>query len=154
MAYRNILTESENNDKLRKISKEVTEFNQRLWVLIDDMIDTMRKADGVGLAAIQVGVMRRVCIVETDYLGLIEMVNPVITWVSEETEIMDEGCLSVPNEAAPVERPIALKLKAQDRYGNFYEKTIEGFTARAVCHEVDHLDGILYIDKICEDELE
>ena len=143
MAIRNIVTEGDSI--LRKTCRSVLNFDDRLAQLIDDMIETMYKAEGVGLAAPQVGVLRRVCVVDVGD-GVIEMVNPVI----EETEgeqIGSEGCLSLPGKTATVCRPMKVTVRAQDRNGNSFTVSGEGLKARAFCHEIDHLNGILYVDK-------
>ena len=154
MAIRKIVTIDENEELLRKKSKPVTSFDQRLATLIDDMYATMLKADGVGLAAIQVGILKRVVVIETQEDGYYEFVNPVIVEQSKEENTTAEGCLSVPGKMGMVSRPQTVKVKYQDRNGNPLEKTFNGFTAKAVCHELDHLDGIVYIDKAVEVEEE
>lgn len=144
MALRNILTDKE--PTLRKVSRPVVKFDARLHTLIDDMLETLTDAGGVGLAAPQVGVLRRVVVVETEDGELLELVNPEIVEASGEQDGM-EGCLSLPGKWGKVKRPSYVRVRAQDRYGNFFET--EGFdmTARAFCHETEHLDGHLYIDK-------
>ena len=156
MAYRNILTSEDKT--LRKKSREVTSFDPRLHTLIDDMRETLKRANGVGLAAPQVGVLRRVVLVlELDEEGkekqIYEMINPVILESSGE-QYGTEGCLSVPGVYGYVTRPMKVKVRAQDRFGNYYEAEGEGLTARAFCHEIDHLDGHLYTelaDKLYKD---
>ena len=120
-------------------------FDERLATTLDDMADTMYKAEGVGLAAPQIGILRRYCIVDVGD-GIIELVNPVIESMSGE-QTGEEGCLSIPNRYESVTRPMTVTVRAQDRRGNSFTITAEGFKARALCHEIDHLDGILYIDK-------
>ena len=120
-------------------------FDERLATTLDDMAETMYKAEGVGLAAPQIGILRRYCIVDVGD-GLIELVNPVIESASGKQE-GEEGCLSIPNRYESVTRPMKVTVRAQDRNGNSFTVTAEGFKARALCHEIDHLDGILYIDK-------
>lgn len=144
MAIRNIV---ENGDPvLRKISRSVLNFDEKLATLIDDMIETMHNAEGVGLAAPQVGILRRICVVDVGD-GPIELVNPVI--VKEEGEqVGSEGCLSVPGQSGIVKRPMKVTVKAQDRKGNTFEISGEELLARAFCHEIDHLNGILYVDKV------
>lgn len=143
MALRNIV---KNGDPtLRKVSRSVINFDEKLSVLLDDMADTMYDADGCGLAAPQVGILRRICIVDVGD-GLIELVNPVIveeSGVQQETE----GCLSCPNEYGTTKRPMKVTVRAQDRNGNTFTVSGEGLKARAFCHEIDHLNGILFIDK-------
>ena len=120
-------------------------FDERLATTLDDMADTMYKAEGVGLAAPQIGILRRYCIIDVGD-GIIELVNPVIESMSGE-QTGEEGCLSIPNRYESVTRPMTVTVRAQDRNGNSFTITAEGFKARALCHEIDHLDGILYIDK-------
>jgi peptide deformylase len=148
MALRNILREGD--PTLNKKSRQVTEFNPRLHELIDDMRETLLNADGVGLAAPQVGVLRRVVVVLdtskedlTPEEQLIELVNPEIVASSGE-QTGPEGCLSVPNLYGIVKRPDMAKVRAQDRNGNTFEVWGSMLTARAFCHEIDHLDGILF----------
>ncbi|WP_317397855.1 peptide deformylase [Anaerotruncus colihominis] len=142
MALRNILKEGD--ERLRKKSRPVTDFNERLWTLLDDMYETM-KDGGVGIAAPQVGVLRRAVVIDVGK-GKHELVNPVIVEQSGD-QCGGEGCLSIPGQYGLVHRPAQLRLKAQDRYGKPFELEAEGYFAVAVCHEVDHLDGILFIDK-------
>ena len=120
-------------------------FDERLATTLDDMAETMYKAEGVGLAAPQIGILRRYCIIDVGD-GIIELVNPVIESMSGE-QTGEEGCLSIPNRYESVTRPMTVTVRAQDRKGNSFTITAEGFKARAICHEIDHLDGILYIDK-------
>ncbi|MGI5967212.1 peptide deformylase [Anaerotruncus rubiinfantis] len=143
MALRNILKNGD--ERLRKKSRPVTDFNERLWMLLDDMAETMRDSDGVGLAAPQVGILRRVVVIDVGD-GLVELVNPVIT-ETEGDQYGGEGCLSVPGEWGMVHRPQKLVVKAQDRHGKEIELPAEDYFAVAVCHETDHLDGILFIDR-------
>lgn len=142
MAKRNIVIEGD--ETLRKKSREVTEFNAKLGQLIDDMAETMYANDGCGLAAVQVGVLRRVVTVDTGN-GLIELVNPVII-ESSGSQTGPEGCLSFPDEFGEVTRPMYVKVKAFDRNGKEFTVDGEGLQARAFCHEIDHLDGVLFID--------
>lgn len=134
------------DDKLRKQCKPVEKFDRRLKMLLDDMANTMYKADGVGLAAPQVGILRRAVVVDVGE-GLIQLVNPVIV-SSEGEQCGPEGCLSVPGRSGMVTRPEKVVVKAQDAQGNPIEIVGEEFFARALCHEIDHLDGILYVDKM------
>ena len=152
MAVRKILTIEKDLDILRKVSKNVTAFDARLNALLDDMAETMKKAEGVGLAAIQVGILKRVAIIDTEESGFLEMINTKITFMSEESEIMSEGCLSIPDECDKVKRPIKITVEAYDRNNKVYSVDLEGFAARAACHEIDHMDGILYIDKVINEE--
>ena len=161
MARRNILTKEEPG--LYKKSRPVTEFNPRLHQLLDDMADTLSTENGVGLAAPQVGVLRRAVIVletnvpEGEEERLIEFVNPEIIESSGE-QYGAEGCLSVPGEYGMVRRPLNVKVRAQDRNGNFFEVEGTGLTARCFCHEIDHLNGIVFTSKcermLSEEELE
>ena len=134
------------DDKLRKHAKPVEKFDARLKTLLSDMAETMYKADGVGLAAPQVGILRRVVVVDVGD-GLFELVNPEIIR-SEGEQSGPEGCLSVPNRQGLVTRPQTVTVRAMDRDGNEIEVTGEDFLARAFCHELDHLDGVLYVDKM------
>ena len=144
MAVRNIVEKGD--PILRKISRSVLNFDEKLATLIDDMIETMHNADGVGLAAPQVGILRRICVIDVGD-GPIELVNPVI--IKEEGEqVGSEGCLSVPGQSGIVKRPMKVTVKAQDRKGNTFEISGEELLARAFCHEIDHLNGILYVDKV------
>ena len=144
MAIRQVL--SLGDPTLRKKSRPVVEFSRKLRQLLDDMNQTMHKEEGCGLAAPQVGVLRRVAVVD---LGdeLIEMVNPVIVATSDEREGA-EGCLSIRGKQGFVVRPQEVTFRAQDRHGDSYEMTVSGKKAVAVSHEIDHLDGVLYIDKM------
>ena len=144
MAMRKIVTLGD--ETLRKTARPVQRFDLRLWLLLKDMADTMYKADGVGLAAPQVGILRRVVTIDVGE-GLLELVNPEII-ATEGEQCGREGCLSLPGRQAIVRRPNIVTVRAQDRNGKWFEKTGEGFLARAMCHEIDHLDGILYIDKM------
>ena len=134
-------------DILRKKCKEVTEFDARLGELLDDMKETMLDADGVGLAGPQVGVLRRVAVVSPNGKNFYEFVNPVIV-SSSGTQICREGCLSVPGINGEVERPKKIEVMAYDRNGRRFLLKAEGFLANICCHEFDHLDGILFIDKM------
>ena len=148
MAIRKILIFGE-DDILRKHSRPVEKFDKRLGMLLDDMADTMYHADGAGLAAVQVGVLKR-CVVIDVSDGLIELVNPVIV-ESSGAAVNPEGCLSIPGRRCTVERPTHVVVRAQDRKGRAIELTGDEFLAMAVCHELDHLDGIVYTDKMIED---
>ena len=143
MAIRNILKQGE--PALRKVSRTVVNFDERLAALLDDMAETMYKADGCGLAAPQVGVLRRCCVVDVGE-GLIELVNPVVI---EKNGVQNEaeGCLSIPGDYRTTVRPMSVTVRAQDRNGNTFTVSGEGLKARALCHEIDHLDGILFIDR-------
>jgi len=136
------------DEALRKTCKPMQKFDLRLWLLLRDMADTMYKAEGVGLAAPQVGILRRVVVIDVgDDNGLIELVNPEIIAVEGE-QAGSEGCLSLPGRRGYVVRPNKVTVRARDRKGKTFEITGEGLLARAFCHEIDHLDGVLYIDKM------
>ena len=143
MATRKIITEG--NPTLAKISRPVTAFDQRLGILIDDMKETLVQANGIGLAAPQVGVLRRVVVVD---LGdeIVELVNPRILEQAGEQDGL-EGCLSVPERFGMVKRPNYVKIEAQDRHGDLYEYEGEELIARCFCHELEHLDGHLYTER-------
>lgn len=132
---------------LKKKCREVEKFDQKLHDLLDDMQDTMLLANGVGLAAPQVGILRRVVVIDLgEEDGILELINPVITHM--EGSVTDtEGCLSVPGKAGEVTRPQKATVRAFDRDGNEFEFTGEDLYARCICHECDHLDGILYVEK-------
>lgn len=161
MAYRNIVTQED--PILHKTCRPVTAFNERLHQLLDDMADTLLESDGVGLAAPQVGVLRRAVLVletnvpegEDEYI--IELINPEIIESAGERED-SEGCLSVPGEYGIVKRPMQVRVRAQDRNGEWFEVEGTGLTARCFCHELDHLDGILFTSRcermLTEEELE
>ena len=141
MALRKIALQGE--PCLTKVCRPVTEFNDRLHVLLDDLADTLEDSGGVGLAAPQVGVLRRVCVVLDEEDQLIELVNPeIIRTEGEQTGL--EGCLSVPGKYGEVTRPEIVRVRAQDRDGNWFEVEDEGLTARCFCHEIEHLDGHLF----------
>ncbi len=154
MALRNIVTERD--PMLRKVSRPVEKFDRRLWTLLDDMADTMYDADGCGIAGVQVGVLRRVFVVDTGE-GLTEYINPEILRRSGEQDGM-EGCLSSPGEYGLVVRPEKVTVRAQDRHGEWFEQEAEGLPARAICHEYDHLDGHIFKDithhMLTEEELQ
>ena len=130
---------------LRKVSREVTEITPRILTLIDDMIDTMREADGCGLAAVQVGVLRRVVVIEIEEGEVFEMINPVIVKRKGHQEAA-EGCLSIPGVSGITRRPMTVTVRYQDRTGEWYELEGDDLLARAICHETDHLDGKLFTD--------
>lgn len=152
MALRNILTKEE--PLLYKKCRPVTSFNEHLHQLLDDMAETLEQANGVGLAAPQVGVLRRVVLVietnvpEDEKEYVIELINPEII-ESSGVQKGAEGCLSVPGEFGLVERPMFVKVRAQDRFGEWFEVEGTGLTARCFCHELDHLDGIVFTSR-CE----
>ncbi len=144
MAIRNVVKEGD--DVLRKTARPVIEFNKRLHDLLDDMADTMYATNGVGLAANQVGILRRVVVIDVGE-GLIELVNPEITEKSGNQQEV-EGCLSSPGEYGITSRPMRVKVEAFDRFGNEVSYEGEGLLARAFCHELDHLDGVLFKDNV------
>ncbi len=154
MGIRKILTDAD--PALHKVCKPVEVFDRKLHKLLDDMADTLQKAEGVGLAAPQVGILRRVVIVD---IGdeILELVNPSLVETSGE-QIGAECCLSVPGKYGQVKRPNYAKVRAQDRFGEWFEAEGEELIARCFCHELDHLDGILYtqvMDRLMtEEELE
>lgn len=141
MALRNIVTVGDS--VLTKVSRPVIKFDRRLHQLLDDMTETLEDAGGVGLAAPQVGILRRVVVVDTGEDGILELVNPeIIAQSGEQTGL--EGCLSVPGEYGIVTRPNEVTVRAQDRDGNWFEAEGEGLIARCFCHELAHLEGQLY----------
>lgn len=144
MALRNIFVKGD--EILRRTAREVKDINNRVITLLEDMRETMEKENGVGIAAPQVGVSRRVCIVAPEPDRLIELINPVILH-SEGEQISQEGCLSVPNYIGNVKRPEKMVVEYLDRNGKKHNDTFEGFEAIVVSHELDHLDGVLYTDK-------
>jgi peptide deformylase len=149
VAIRKIVVVGE-DEVLRKRARRVDKFDKRLWTLLDDMAETMYAADGAGLAAPQVGILKRAVVIDVGD-GLIELVNPEIVW-QDGSAVHAEGCLSVPGRRGTVERPTRVRVRAQDRKGKEIE--LDGddeFLAMAVCHELDHLDGIIYTDKMIED---
>ena len=153
MGLRKILTDQE--PALHKVCRPVEKFDWRLHKLLNDMADTLAEANGVGLAAPQVGILRRVVIVDTGE-EILELVNPTIIETDGE-QVGPEGCLSVPGKYGLVKRPYYAKVRAQDRYGEWFEAEGEELIARCFCHELDHLDGIVYTEVmeryLTEDEL-
>lgn len=146
MAIRNIVKYGD--PVLRKTARSVLEFNEKLAVLLDDMLETMYAADGVGLAGPQVGMLKRVCVIDIGN-GPIELVNPVIL-EKKGSQQGAEGCLSLPGRSEQVERPNHVKVRAQNRHGETVILEGDGLLARAFCHEIDHLDGVLFIDRTKE----
>ena len=144
MAIRKLVLEGD--PLLNKVSREVTDINDRIKTLLDDMLETMHQEGGVGIAAPQVGVLRRVCIVEVDEGEVYELINPVLI-ESEGDQYGSEGCLSVPGYYGDVHRPQRVVVEALDRNGVKQRYEAEDFKARAFCHEMDHLDGIVYTSK-------
>lgn len=156
MALRTIVLEGDSC--LTKVCRPVTAFNGRLHQLLDDMAETLADANGAGLAAPQVGILRRVCLVLDEATeSYLELINPEII-KTEGKQSGLEGCLSVPGKFAVVERPNIVRVRAQDRDGNWFEAEAQGLTARAFCHEIEHLDGHLFVEHVdhflTEDEIE
>ena len=147
MALRNIVTDGD--PILKKVCRPVGEVTERIQMILDDMVETMRDANGVGLAAPQVGIMRRMFVAEPEPERVYVMVDPEIVSLEGEQESV-EGCLSVPDRAGTVMRPEKIVIRGKDRYGKEKEYTFEGFDAVVMCHEFDHLEGILYTDKATE----
>lgn len=150
MALRKIRTEED--PVLKKVSKPVVSFDAKLHLLLGDMKDTLIKADGVGLAAVQIGILRRVVLIDVgDEHGFIEAINgEIIERRGEQRE--SEGCLSLPGKFGKTLRPMYVKFKAQDRYGNWFEAEGDGLFARCVCHEFDHLDGHVFTERLAPGE--
>ncbi len=142
MGLRKILTDEES--ALHKVCRPVVNFDGRLWKLLDDMRETLIESGGVGLAAPQVGILRRVVLVDNGE-EILELVNPTLIETDGE-QVGAEGCLSVPGKYGIVKRPFYAKVRAQDRNGDWFEAEGEELTARCFCHELDHLDGILYTE--------
>lgn len=155
MAIRKIITQGDS--RLTKKCRPVTDFNNRLHILLDDMRETLSEAQGAGLAAPQVGVLRRAVVIAVDEDEMLELVNPEILEQSGE-QTGPEGCLSVPGKWGMVTRPGFVRIRAQDRYGEWFEADGEELVARCFCHEIEHLDGHLYVEHIdhflSEEELE
>ena len=147
MALRNIVTEGD--PILRKVCRPVGEVTPRIQMILDDMVETMRDANGVGLAAPQIGIMRRMFVAEPEPERVYIFVDPEIITAEGEQE-GNEGCLSVPGYVGTVKRPEKIVIKGKDRYGKEKEYTFEGFEAVGMCHEFDHLEGVLYTDKATE----
>ena len=145
MAIRKIVTYGD--ETLRKVCRPVEEITPRILTLLDDMAETMRAANGCGLAAPQVGVLRRIAVVETEPGQLIELINPkIIAYAGEQRE--QEGCLSIPDKWGITVRPAHVTVRATNRHGEEFEVTGSDLLARALCHEIDHLDGKLFVDKV------
>lgn len=144
MAIRNIVKIGD--EILHKVCRTQLDFDEKLAGILDDMKETMYAAEGVGLAAPQIGILRRYCIVDVGD-GLVELINPVIIEESGvQTEV--EGCLSLPGESGVTKRPMKVTVRAQDRFGNTFTISGEGLKARAFCHEIDHLNGIIYKERL------
>lgn len=150
MAILNIVTVKDGMETLRKVSRPVTEITPRILTLLDDMTDTMHAAEGCGLAAVQVGVLRRVVVIEVEEGEIYEMINPEIIRRRGKQEEA-EGCLSVPGESGITRRPRTVTVRYQNRDGEVCELTGSDLLARAICHELDHLDGKLYTDVVIRD---
>ena len=155
MALRRIVLQGE--DCLTKVCRPVTDFDNRLHILLNDMADTLLDSGGVGLAAPQVGILRRVCVVQNENDEIIELINPEIVYTQGEQTGL-EGCLSVPGKIGVVTRPEVVRVRAQDRDGNFFEVEDSDLTARCFCHEIEHLDGHLFVEHtdhlLTEEELQ
>ena len=155
MALRRIVLQGE--ECLTKVCRPVTNFDKRLHILLDDMTDTLLDSGGVGLAAPQVGILRRVCVVQNEDDEIIELINPEIIYTEGEQTGL-EGCLSVPGKYGVVTRPEVVRVRAQDRDGNFFEVEDSDLTARCFCHEIEHLDGHLFVEHtdhlLTEEELQ
>lgn len=145
MAIRKIVVQGD--EILNKVCKPVTVFDEKLHTLLDDMADTLRQANGAGLAAPQVGILRRAVVVSDDEDQILELINPEII-ATEGEQTGPEGCLSVPGKFGMVTRPYRVRVRAQDRNGQWYEAEGEELMARAFCHELEHLDGHLYVEHI------
>lgn len=130
---------------LNKVCHPVTKFDEKLWTLLDDMRETLAESNGVGLAAPQVGILRRVVLVINGEDQVLELINPTIIKTEGEQEGL-EGCLSVPGKWGNVKRPMVVRVRAQDRNGDWFEVEDEELTARCFCHELDHLDGHLFVE--------
>jgi len=146
LAIRNILKDGD--PTLRKKSRQVDNINDRILILIDDMIETMYKADGVGLAAPQVGVLKRIVVLDIGE-GIIVLINPEIIEQKGE-QIETEGCLSIPGISGEVKRPEHVQVRGLDRKGKIIEIQGSNLLARAICHEIDHLDGVLFTDRVVD----
>ncbi|MFR6394481.1 MAG: peptide deformylase [Oscillospiraceae bacterium] len=144
MALRRIVLQGE--DCLTKVCRPVTDFDNRLHILLNDMADTLLDSGGVGLAAPQVGILRRVCVVQNENDEIIELINPEIVYTQGEQTGL-EGCLSVPGKFGVVTRPEVVRVRAQDRDGSFFEVEDGDLTARCFCHEIEHLDGHLFVEQ-------
>lgn len=148
MALRNVVKYGD--PILKKKSRKVEVFDEKISTLIDDMFETMYHSDGVGLAAVQVGILKRIVVIDIGD-GPIELINPEIT-LAEGEQRAQEGCLSLPGRYDTTIRPEHVQVKGQDRNGKWHVYTGDDLKARAFCHEIDHLDGILFIDRLAKDE--
>ena len=145
MAIRNVI--DFDNPKFHKTSRAITSFDEKLAGLLDDMLDTLRHVGGYGCAGVHVGVLKRVVVIDGEN-GLIELINPVVAQTSEATQVVTEGSISAKAPQGDVIRPLSVVVSGFDRQGNPIEVTGEGFLSATLCHEIDHLDGILFSDKI------
>ena len=138
------------DETLRKVCRPVEKITPRIVTLLDDMIETMRDADGCGLAAPQVGILRRIAVVEVEEGQVIELINPkIIAYAGEQRE--QEGCLSIPGRWGITKRPMHVTVRALNRHGKVFEVSGSELLARALCHEIDHLDGKLFLDCMIEE---
>lgn len=157
MALRTILKRDTDEESLRKKSRPVTVFDKRLHMMLDDMVETLKDSGGVGLAGPQVGILRRIVVIEREDGSILELVNPSIIDEAGEQEGL-EGCLSLPGVWGVVKRPMTVTIKAQDRNGNEFTETASGLIGRCFIHECEHLDGILFVDRasrvLTEEELQ
>ncbi len=152
MAIRNLRYEGD--EILKKVSREVEQIDEKIQILIDDMIETMHKYNGVGLAAVQVGVLKRVVVIDLyDDKGPIVLINPKILKTKGEQEV-EEGCLSFPNQFAKIVRPLEVEVEYTDRNGKRKKTKAKELLAQAICHEVDHLNGEVFVDKIIPGTME
>lgn len=152
MAVRTI--REDGDEILRKKSRVVEVIDDKIRELLDDMVETMHKANGVGLSAVQVGILKRIVVIDLyDERGPIKLINPVITKSKGEQEV-EEGCLSFPNQYGKIRRPTEVTMEALDENGEKIKIKAKGLLAQAICHELDHLDGILFVDKIIPGSLE
>lgn len=148
MALRNIRYEGD--EILRKKSREVDLVDDKIKTLMDDMVETMYENEGVGLAAPQVGILKRVIVIDVEDGNVYKMVNPKVTKMDGK-QIAQEGCLSVPEKKGPVPRPMNVTVEYTDENGEKVELEAEGLLARCICHEIDHLNGVLFIDRVIEE---
>jgi peptide deformylase len=157
MALRTILKRDTDEESLRKKSRPVTVFNERLHQMLDDMVDTLKDSGGVGLAGPQVGILRRIVVIEREDGSILELVNPEVIATEGEQEGL-EGCLSLPGIWGEVKRPMTVTVRAMDRDGKTFTETASGLIGRCFVHECEHLDGILFVDRadriLTEEELE
>lgn len=145
MAQRKIVKLEDGREILRSVCRPVEKITPRILQLLDDMVETMREANGCGLAAPQVGILRRICVVETQPGEVIELINPeIISRTGEQRE--PEGCLSLPGRSGVTKRPMTVTVRAMNREGKIFTVSGSGLKARAFCHEIDHLDGVLFTD--------